>query len=275
MAVAHYLEALDFQKDIVKVHTIFGGKNPHPNWLVGGVPCAINVDGTGAVGAINMERLNLVTLDHRSARSSSSNRSICRIVAAIGSFYKDWLYGGGLSGKSVMAYGDIPEHANDYSAKNLLLPRGAIINGNLNEVLPGRSRRSRADPGVRHPFLVQISRRDQGPAPLGRRHRAAITSWARTPRARRPISRSSTRSAKYSWIKSPRWRGNAVEVGPLARYIVGYAQGKPEFKEPVDKLLKTLDVARDRAVLDARPHRGARAGVPMGRRTRCSTSRTS
>ena len=43
MAVAHYLEALDFQKEIVKIHTIFGGKNPHPNWLVGGVPCAINV----------------------------------------------------------------------------------------------------------------------------------------------------------------------------------------------------------------------------------------
>ncbi len=38
MAVAHYLEALDFQKEIVKIHTIFGGKNPHPNWLVGGVP---------------------------------------------------------------------------------------------------------------------------------------------------------------------------------------------------------------------------------------------
>ncbi|SUG55647.1 uptake hydrogenase large subunit [Salmonella enterica subsp. diarizonae] len=37
LAVAHYLEALDFQKEIVKIHTVFGGKNPHPNWLVGGV----------------------------------------------------------------------------------------------------------------------------------------------------------------------------------------------------------------------------------------------
>ncbi|EQD78525.1 nickel-dependent hydrogenase, large subunit, partial [mine drainage metagenome] len=43
LAVTHYLEALDFQKEIVKIHTIFGGKNPHPNWLVGGVPCAINI----------------------------------------------------------------------------------------------------------------------------------------------------------------------------------------------------------------------------------------
>ncbi len=38
MATTHYLEALDLQKEIVKVHTIFGGKNPHPNWLVGACP---------------------------------------------------------------------------------------------------------------------------------------------------------------------------------------------------------------------------------------------
>ncbi len=28
MGFAHYLEALDFQREIVKIHTIFGGKNP-------------------------------------------------------------------------------------------------------------------------------------------------------------------------------------------------------------------------------------------------------
>ena len=33
-----------------------------------------------------------------------------------------------------------------------------------------------------------------------------------------------------------------MEVGPLARYVLGYAQGNPEFKEPVDMVLKKLDV---------------------------------
>jgi hydrogenase large subunit len=61
MATTHYLEALDLQKDIVMIHTIFGGKNPQPNWLVGGVPSPINIDGVGSVGAINMERPNLVS----------------------------------------------------------------------------------------------------------------------------------------------------------------------------------------------------------------------
>ncbi len=58
MGFAHYLEALDFQREIVKIHAVFGGKNPHPNWIVGGMPCAINIDESGAVGAVNMERLN-------------------------------------------------------------------------------------------------------------------------------------------------------------------------------------------------------------------------
>ena len=61
MAVTHYLEALDFQKEIVKIHTIFGGRNPHPNWIVGGVPCSINVDQVGATGTVHMAWLNMVS----------------------------------------------------------------------------------------------------------------------------------------------------------------------------------------------------------------------
>jgi len=238
MAVAHYLEALDFQKEIVKIHTIYGGKNPHPNWLVGGVPCAINVDGTGAVGAINMERINLV--------SSIIDRAIeftqqvyLPDVAAIGSFYKDWLHGGGLSGKSVMSYGDIPENANDYSAKNLNLPRGVIINGNLAEVLPI----DLGDPEQIQEFVThswyKYPDETKGLHPWD-----GVTepNYQLGPNAKgtKTNIQAVDEGAKYSWIKSPRWRGHAVEVGPLARYIVGYAQNKPEFKEPTDKLLKTL-----------------------------------
>ncbi|QGM96799.1 nickel-dependent hydrogenase large subunit [Methylocystis parvus] len=238
MAVAHYLEALDFQKDIVKIHTIYGGKNPHPNWLVGGAPCAINVDGTGAVGAINMERLNLV--------SEIIDRSIEFVeqvylpdLAAIAGFYKDWLYGGGLSGKSVMSYGDIPEHANDYSESSLLLPRGVILNGNLKEVLPI----DHADPEQIQEFVThswyKYPDETKGLHPFDgvtEPHYKLGPNAKGTPTNIEALDES----AKYSWIKSPRWRGNAVEVGPLARYIIGYAQGKPEFKEPADRLLASL-----------------------------------
>jgi hydrogenase large subunit len=240
MAVAHYLEALDFQKEIVKIHAVFGGKNPHPNWLVGGMPCAINLDNTGAVGAINMERLNLV--------SGIIDRTIEFIdqvyvpdLTAIAGFYKDWLYGGGLSSTNVLSYGDIPDHANDYSAGNLLLPRGAILNGDLKTVY---------DVDLRNPDEIQeyvahswykYPDENKGLHPWSGITDPNFILGAKTVGTRTNIQ-SLDESAKYSWIKSPRWKGNAMEVGPLSRYIIGYAKGIPEFKEPVDKLLKDLNV---------------------------------
>jgi hydrogenase large subunit len=240
MAVAHYLEALDFQKEIVKVQTIFGGKNPHPNWLVGGVPCAINVDGTGAVGAINMERLNEVTSIIQQSIDFVEKVYLPDILA-IGSFYKGWLYGGGLSGKNVMGYGDIPEHANDYSAANLGLPQGVILNGNLREVFPV----DHTDPQQIQEFVThswyKYPDESKGLHPWD-----GITepNYKLGPAAKgTPTNiQELDEAGKYSWIKAPRWRGNAVEVGPLARYIVGYAQGRPEFKEPTDEFLKKLGV---------------------------------
>ena len=238
MAVTHYLEALDFQKEIVKIHTIFGGKNPHPNWLVGGMPCAINLDGVGAVGAINMERLNMV--------AGIIDRSIEFIdqvylpdLKAIASFYKDWTHGGGLAGLSVMSYGDIPDRANDHSAANLMLPRGAIIDGDLTRVHEVDLR----DPEQIQEFVThswyRYADERKGLHPWDGVTEPNFELGPKT-RGERTRIESLDEEGKYSWIKSPRWRGHAMEVGPLARYVIGYVQGKPEFKEPVDRLLSDL-----------------------------------
>jgi len=240
MAVAHYLEALDFQKEIVKIHTIFGGKNPHPNWLVGGMPCAINVHDTGAVGAINMERLNLVkSIIERSIEFTE--QVYIPDLLAIASFYKDWLHGGGLSSKSVLSYGDIPDHANDYSGRNLLLPRGAIINGDLTRVHEVDLK----DPEQIQEFVVhswyQYKDETKGLHPFDGVTEPNFALGRNTKGTRTDIQQVDE-SAKYSWIKAPRWRGHAMEVGPLARYIIGYVQKNPEFKEPVDMVLRKLDV---------------------------------
>jgi hydrogenase large subunit len=238
MAVAHYLEALDFQKEIVKIHTIFGGKNPHPNWLVGGMPCAINVDGTGAVGAVNMERLNLV--DGIIQRAAEFVEMVyLPDLLAIASFYKDWTYGGGLSSTSVLSYGDIPDKANDYSAGNLLLPRGAITLGDLGRVHPVDMR----DPSEIQEFVTHswYSYPDESKG-LHPFDGVTVPNFELGPnfKGTKTDIKELDEAAKYSWIKAPRWKGHAMEVGPLARYIVGYAQGNPEFKEPVDKVLKDL-----------------------------------
>jgi hydrogenase large subunit len=239
MAVAHYLEALDFQKEIVKIHTIFGGKNPHPNWLVGGVPCPINVNDTGAVGAINIERLNMV--------SRIIDESITFIeqvyipdLLAIASFYKEWAaYGGGLSSKFVMAYGDVPETAAP--GAKLLLPPGAIVDGNLSDVKDVDVRKSdEILEYVPHSWYKYADEK------LGLHPWDGVTDpnfvlGAKMKGTKTRIE-AVDESAKYSWVKSPRWNGHAMEVGPLARFVIGYARGIPDFKEPVDAVLGKLGV---------------------------------
>lgn len=241
MAVTHYLEALDFQKEIMKTRTIFGGKDIHPNWLVGGVPCAINMDGDMSAGApLNMERLNKVKQIVDDTLTFVENVYIPDIIA-IGNMYKGWLYGGGLSGKSVLAYGDIPDKANDYSPSNLMMPVGAIINGNLSEVLPVDVR----NPDEIQEFVPHSWYKYPDEA-------KGLHPWDGITEANYQLGPNSkgTRTniieidegAKYSWIKAPRWKGHAMEVGPLARYVVGYAQGHAEFKEQIDQTLHALNV---------------------------------
>jgi hydrogenase large subunit len=242
MAVAHYLEALDFQKEIVKVHTIFGGKNPHPNWLVGGVPCAINMEGTGAVGAINMERLNLVKSIIDRCTEFVEQVYIPDLLA-IGSFYKGWLYGGGLSSKNMLSYGDIPQKANDYSSGNLLLPRGAIINGKLDEIHPVDLK----DPEQVQEFVAhswyKYPDESKGLHPFDGVTEPSFVLGPNTKGTKTNI-KELDEGAKYSWIKAPRWRGHAMEVGCLPRMVLGYLQPKqyPEIHALVDGALKKLDV---------------------------------
>lgn len=241
MALTHYLEALDFQKEIMKTRTIFGGKDIHPNWLVGGVPCAINMDGDLAAGApINMERLNFVKSIVDQTLQFVRNVYIPDIIA-IGGFYKSWLYGGGISGSNVLAYGDIPDRANDYSPENLMMPVGAIINGKLDEIHPVDVR----DPDEIQEFVPHSWYK----YPDGAK---GLHPWDGITEAQYELGpnligtktniKQIDEGGKYSWIKAPRWKGHAMEVGPLARYVVGYAQGHEYWTDQVDKLLHTLDI---------------------------------
>ena len=241
MATTHYLEALDFQKEIMKVRTIFGGKDPHPNWMVGGVPCAINMDQTGSAGApLNMVTLNLISSVIDQTQTFVRDVYVPDILA-IGKFYKDWLYGGGLSGLNVLAYGDIPDRANDYSAGNLMMPHGAIINGNLQEVHPVDLR----DPNEIQEFVPHSWYKYEDDA-VGLHPWDGVTDphYELGPKSKgtRTNIEQLDESAKYSWIKAPRWKGHAMEVGPLARYVIGYAQGHEAITEQVDFTLRELDL---------------------------------
>ncbi|WP_442487066.1 nickel-dependent hydrogenase large subunit [Halomonas litopenaei] len=238
MATAHYLEALDLQKEIVKVHTVFGGKNPHPNYMVGGVPCAINIDGDLAAGApLNMERLNFVRARIEEAFAFSRNVYIPDVIA-IASFYKDWLYGGGLSATNVMDYGDYSKVNYDKSTDQL--KGGAILGGNWNEI----HEVDPTDPEQIQEFVAhswyRYADESRGLHPWDgvTEHHYELGQGTVGTRTR---IEEIDEAAKYSWIKSPRWRGHAMEVGPLSRYILNYAQGNDFVIDQVDSSLAALN----------------------------------
>jgi len=240
LATAHYLEALDFQREIVKIQTIFGGKNPHPNWLVGGVPSPINMDGTNAVGAVNITNLNMVK-DICDRTIEFIDQVYIPDLLAIASYYKDWAkFGGGLSGQNVMSYGDFPDIANDYSDKSLLIPSGVILNGDLKKIYDIDLKASdQVQEWVTHSWY-KYGQEQNGLHPFD-----GVTEPnfdIGKAKGTRTNIENVDESAKYSWVKSPRWKGHAVEVGPLARYIVGYARGHKEMTEQINLVLKTLDV---------------------------------
>jgi hydrogenase large subunit len=230
MAVAHYLEALEWQKEMVKVHTVFGGKNPHPNYLVGGAPCSFNLDENNA---INAERLAFVGRLFEQGQQFIEQVYLPDLLA-VASFYKDWgAIGGGLS--NYMAYGDLPTNGYGDPSK-FKFPRGVVLNRNLAEVLPidvtdpqevqesiahSWYEYSGGDGVAKHPWEGETTLKYTGPKP--------------------PYEFLDVQQ-KYSWLKTPRWKGHAMEVGPLARLLVAYASGREEVKDVVNSTLKALDV---------------------------------
>ncbi len=233
MGVTHYLEALDMQREFVKVHTIFGGKNPHPNYLVGGVPCAINMDGDLAAGApLNMERLNFVRARIQEMVDFCRNVYVPDVIA-IASFYKDWLYGGGLGAKSVMDYGDYAKVPGDKATDQM--PGGVILNGNWNEVFDVDPRDpEQVQEFVSHSWYTYPGQENKGLHPWDGVTEPKFELGPNTKGTKTNIQEIDE-SAKYSWIKAPRWKGHAVEVGPLSRYTIAYAKNLPHQREQVDR----------------------------------------
>jgi Ni,Fe-hydrogenase I large subunit len=227
MAVAHYLEALDWQRDVIRLHTIFGGKNPHPNFLVGGMASAINLDGTAT---INAERLTDIR-DMITRAQRFVEQVYWPDLVAIASFYKDWAaIGGGV--KNYLAVGEFPEGNVDEYDK-LYLPRGIILNRDLSTVHPydpGRIREfiasswyeyEQGDAAGLHPYEGETTAKYSGPP----------TPW-----------KYLQDEKKYSWLKSPRYDGMPMEVGPLARMLVAYGAGHEEAKALVGDVLGRLKV---------------------------------
>jgi Ni,Fe-hydrogenase I large subunit len=228
MAVAHYLEALDWQREVIKIHAILGSKNPHPQtYLVGGM--AIPLDPNSAA-ALNADKL---ALQHQLLVMAKEfvDQVYLPDVLAIAPFYKDWAALGAGVG-NYLAYGDYPIDTSGDPAR-LWLPRGVILNRDLSTVHPMDHTQitewvtrswyeySDGDGKARHPWDGETNPKYTGPKP--------------------PYEFLET-DKKYTWLKAPRYNGLPMEVGPLSRMLVAYASGHKAVKPAVDGALKALGV---------------------------------
>jgi len=232
MAVAHYLEALSWQRDVAKLHTIFGGKNPHPNFIVGGVACPIDLNSDSA---INSKRLSQVQDIINQMRIFVDQVYVPDLLAIAG-FYKDWgSRGEGLG--NFLTYGDFPTAGKGMSdPSSYLVPGGAILNRDLTTIHEvDMNDPSQIQEFVSHSWYDYNGGKDQGLHPYDGETQLNYTG-PKPPYQHLDVDQS------YSWLKSPRWKGHAMEVGPLARVLMLYATGNEQAKELVNLTLNTLDV---------------------------------
>ncbi len=246
MAVAHYLEALNWQRNVVQLHTILGGKNPHPNFLVGGAPTAISIHpghkgkgkGPHYRGGSGATALNQVGLQEIKNVIEKMQRFVDQVYVpdtlAIAGFYKDWAKQGEGVG-NFMCYGDFPADGTDDVSK-LLVPRGVILNRDLSTVHDlDLDDAEQVQEYVSHSWYKYSGGKDKGLHPYDGETTFAYDG-PDAPYEQLDVDKG------YSWLKSPRWKGHAMEVGPLARVLTLYAKGHEPTRELATKALTQLDL---------------------------------
>jgi [NiFe] hydrogenase large subunit/hydrogenase large subunit len=228
MAVAHYLEALDWQRDVIRMQAMLGAKNPHPQtWLVGGM--AIPID-PNSQNAINAGSIALMKELSQKALTFVEKVYIPDLLA-VASFYKDWAAIGGGVG-NYLSYGEFQKDTVS-NTTNTWLPGGFIRNKNLAKVEPIDHKKvtedvahawykySAGDEKALHPWDGETTPNYTGPKP--------------------PYEFLDT-DKKYTWVKGIRYDGLSTEVGPLSRMLIAYASGHQRVKEVVTMVLQKLGV---------------------------------
>jgi hydrogenase large subunit len=231
MAVAHYLEALAWQRDAARLHAIFGGKNPHPNFVVGGVASPIDLNSDSAINAKKLAEVQTVI----TAMRQFVDQVYVPDTLAIAGFYPDWFQRGEGLG-NFLCYGDLPTTGSADPA-TYLFPRGVILDRDLSTIHDlDLHDDSQIQEFVAHSWYDYRGGKNQGLHP----YKGETTLDYDGRGGVKPPYQQLDVTDGYTWLKAPRWKGRAVEVGPLARVLMLYAKGHEQTKELVDSTLTTL-----------------------------------
>jgi hydrogenase large subunit len=218
IAIAHYLDALAWQREIGQIMTIFGGKNPHPNVVVGGAPCAITAGGE-LPGGGDATAVSLTNLLRVRELIDIGRRFVDEIylpdLITIGGAYKDW-FTRGENVRNFITYGDFD---GSNAGNGFGVPRGVVLNRDLATIYPV----DLTDPDQVQEYVAHswYSYAQDNTAALHPYIGETTLAYTGPPPPFQKLDQAST----YSWVKSPRWRGKPMEMGPLARIVLLHASG--------------------------------------------------
>lgn len=236
MAVSHYLEMLDKQKDLVVPHVVFGGKNPHPHYVLGGMPCSISMEDGNA--PINTARLAIVDRSINQARHMMNDYYLPDVLA-IGHLYvkNGYVSGGGLAKERVLGFGMFPEEpfsgtSNGNFFSTLLVRCNGVVENFAGGVMQAKVYDFKME-DLNDPEGISESVEHAWYEYPGQEN-ASLHPWEGVTKPHYTEPKEGTKTewkalneqGKYSWLKTPKWRGKLCEVGPLARYIVLYTKAK-------------------------------------------------
>jgi hydrogenase large subunit len=220
LAAHHYLQALEYQREINKVVSILGSKTPHiQNLAVGGVANPINLD---SQSTLNMERLYYVKTIIDKVGDFVENVLLVD-TAAVAAFYADWTK----HGAGVMNYLSAPDMPMDTKGTIFALPGGYIPDGDVGKFTPIKNYN---DPFFRDNVKESI------------KHSWYDGDWDRHPWEEDTVPKYTDfqDNGKYSWVKSPTFKGKPAQVGPLANVLCMFAAGHEPTKRYATKMLDTI-----------------------------------
>ncbi|WP_114909173.1 hydrogenase 2 large subunit [Haemophilus haemolyticus] len=203
IAVAHYLQALECQRDCNRIVALLGGKTPHiQNLAIGGVANPINLD---SQSVLNLERLMFVKscIDRLNDFVTQVYRVDAAIIAA---YYPEWLNLGKTSGN----YLSVPEYPIDGDNSKFALTGGYIENFDISTFRPITQQKDEfVVKGIKESGKHAWYEDDEPLEPWAGLTRPKYTGWQD--------------EGKYSWVKAPSFYGKVVEVGPLAYLMCNLA----------------------------------------------------
>ncbi|MDR1851281.1 MAG: nickel-dependent hydrogenase large subunit [Propionibacteriaceae bacterium] len=256
MAVAHYLDALDFQRSMIRINTVFGGKNPHPNFLVGGMACTIDQNRSESVNQVQIDQIK-VWVDETLAFVRD-----CYVpdALAIAGVYKDYFDIGAAQpnylavGMAGATFAGDPRTARVDATGHYAVKPGVILNNDFSNVLE-------FDPAkITEDIASAWYKYSDGGTSLA----PAVGETEVEYTGPKPPYKWLAGTKEYTWCKAPRYDGNVVQVGPVARVVMAYAQGHPRTVEIVDSAVKTLGISL--------PQINSTAGRTLARAVECLTS---